>query len=547
MKNIKDNRKIIIIGSIIVVIILFVVIKINSVTFKLNGEETIYVDYGTEYHDLGVVAKSGFGKDLSDYVTINNSVNVDQPGVYRVIYELDYNGVKYLTRYVYVNNVEANNLEIKLNGDSDVYVVKDSTYKEEGAYVFNKQANKEFNGANIDITGNVDTKVIGIYNVEYSIVFQGNYIKTNRKVHVFDVGTNLSPDTMTSEKVTITLDLSSISNYANTELPDKSKVSSKNVSYTVKENGKYVFTIRTTDGKQYTKIVKIENIVGDYACTGEMTSTGTKLQVVGNTSDITEYEWLIDNTTVKGTNTFSQGKSVQNASVNLVFNNGKKYQVQCSVTDKLVYHFKYDEHNNKPLMRCDTYTAQDKAILDAKLKQVINEAGYGTRAGVVAAARFITGGLDYKIPYEGGQRYNRVGLNIGQRGAWGCSGETRGFDCYHFVDWVRSQNGLELDAYYAGQKYDINTEVNNIKLGDYILTPCTSSECKNPYKINHIALVIGLDSNYIYIAQSTTGNINALVVSKIDKNNLPSKNGNLSLVRHVDYPAEGNVTDMWME
>ena len=79
-------------------------------------------------------------------------------------------------------------------------------------------------------------------------------------------------------------------------------------------------------------------------------------------------------------------------------------------------------------MTCNTYTAQDKATLDAKLKQVVAEAGRGTRAGVVAAARFLVGGLDYKVPYLGPKtvntalgRYKKVGLNIGQDGAWGCS------------------------------------------------------------------------------------------------------------------------------
>ena len=82
-------------------------------------------------------------------------------------------------------------------------------------------------------------------------------------------------------------------------------------------------------------------------------------------------------------------------------------------------------------------------------------------------------------------------------------------------------------------------------MGDYLLAPCSGSYCKNAFKINHIALVIGIDDNYIYVAEETTGNINALVVTKLDKKNPLAKSG-LSLVRHVDYKSEGNVTNMWM-
>ena len=546
MKNIKDKKNIIIIGLVIlvIIIILFFIVKKNRVTFYINGENTVYIDYGMDYNDLGFVAKDGLGNDLSNKVTVVNNVNVNQPGAYKVIYELNYNGNNYLTRLVYVRNIDLNNLEIRLNGDRDTYVMKDSLYNEEGAYIYNILSGKEYSKGNIDISGEVNTNIIGNYKVNYNYVFQGSSIIAERIVHVIDIVDSITPEEMTPNEVKIQLSLDSINNYSSITLPDGKVLTSRNIDYTVSKNGIYDFIIKTSNNKEYTRSVKIDNIVGNYICTGEVNSSGITLQV-SPSSEVKEYEWVINNTTTKGTNTYSNNKGASNASVNLVFENGKKYSVQCNITDKLVYHFKYDEFNQKPKMRCNTYTASDKAMLDAKLKQVVSDAGYGTRAGVVAAARFIVGGLDYKVPYQGGKTYNREGLNIGQSGAWGCSGS--GLDCYHFVDWVRSQNGLELDAYYAGVKEYIGDAVNSIKVGDYLLSPCTSSTCKNPFKINHIGLIIGIDENYIYVAESTTGNIEALIVSKLDKKNLPGKNKGFSLVRHVDYPSEGNVTDMWTE
>ena len=205
-------------------------------------------------------------------------------------------------------------------------------------------------------------------------------------------------------------------NYLNTKLPDGSVSDNKTINYEVSKNGEYQFTIVTNNNKEYPRTITISNIIANYTCTGEITGTGTKLTVNPKTEDVKEYEWVVNGLTTKGNNTFSQNKIINSAYVNVVFKDNQKYIVNCKITDKLVYHFKYDISNTKPFMKCNTYTAQDKARLDAKLAQAVNEAGRGSRAGVVAAARFLVGGLDYKVPYEGGVYYNKGGLNIGQNG-----------------------------------------------------------------------------------------------------------------------------------
>jgi cell wall-associated NlpC family hydrolase len=204
-------------------------------------------------------------------------------------------------------------------------------------------------------------------------------------------------------------------------------------------------------------------------------------------------------------------------------------------------------------MKCNTYTDTDRINLESKLKLAIEEAGYGTRAGVVEAARFLVGALDYKVPYLGPKkddsslgRYSKIGLNIGKKGAWGClvSGWIQGMDCTNFVSWAFYQNGISMHP-YSNNHFNIREVIDQIKVGDLLYSPCVST-CKNDYKLSHVGIIIGIDDNYFYVAESTTGNINAIIVSKLDKRNLPEKD-KFSRVNLYQYSSEGNVTNMWVQ
>ncbi len=542
------NKKLIVIIFLIILIVTLLFIHFsdnkNNITFLLNGEDNILIEYGSKFNDPGFIAKDGHNNDISSYVTKTGKVDVYTSGVYKIVYELKYNDKEEaLVRIVKVKDINISDLEIVLNGDEEVYVYKDSTYSDEGAYIHNIVKDTVFEDGDISITNNVNTNSTGVYEVNYSFNYNGKVINATRRVVVFDITSYISPETITPNKVKISLDLGTVKNYSNTKLPNGETILSKNVEYEVDRNGEYDFIVSLINKQKFTKTVTVENIIANYTCTGQITNNGTKLEVSPLTSEVKGYEWIINNVTSKGNNTYTKEKIIKNASVNLTFNNNEKYQVKCTIADKLTYHFKYDINNTKPYMRCNTYTAQDKVKFDQMLKQVVDEAGYGSRAGVVAAARFLVGGLDYKVPYQGGIYYRKAGLNIGQKNAWGCSGS--GLDCYSTVIWARAQNGLPEDALYGGTKYRLADRVNYIKVGDYVLTPCTSSTCKNVFKINHIGIIIGIDDKYIYVAENKTAGVDAFVVTRLDKSNLP-RSGNLSLVKHVNYPKEGNITNMWM-
>ena len=297
------------------------------------------------------------------------------------------------------------------------------------------------------------------------------------------------------------------------------------------------------------RYVEVVDNLKDYACKVVKKNIGYQLEVTPNESN-DNYIWDIDGKIINEKN-FVYKDNLLNVKVTITKENGSKKTIDCNISDEMIYHFQYDENNQKEFMKCNTYNASDKVRLEELMRKAILEAGYGTRAGVVEAARFLVGGLDYKVPYLGPKKvdsslgkYEKVGLNIGSNG-WGCmvSGWIQGIDCTNFIKWAFAQNGLSVTPYNESNTFKVREVLNKVKVGDFLLTPCQDS-CYASFQ--HIGIIIGIDDNYIYVAEAATGNINAVVVSKYEKNNMPSK-GNFSIVKLYNYQDEGNITNMWIK
>ena len=230
------------------------------------------------------------------------------------------------------------------------------------------------------------------------------------------------------------------------------------------------------------------------------------------------------------------------------------------VTTSDIYTFKYVQNQmDKPLIGCNTYTASDRAKLEDQLARAVERVGYGTRAGVVEAARFLVGALDYRIPYLGPKKaevdperilgmYSKKGLNIGHNRGWGCYvyGWRQGMDCTNFVSWAFKQNGLSLnDVYSTHNTFDSTSAVSRIRPGDLMLSPCYNSCRFEGTHFSHVGIVIGVTSDKIYVAESTTGTINSIVITVLEKNNMPTRYKFATVRIYDKYPAEGKLTDMW--
>ena len=59
----------------------------------------------------------------------------------------------------------------------------------------------------------------------------------------------------------------------------------------------------------------------------------------------------------------------------------------------------YATKEKKKLLTCHAYTEEEATLLDTILEYKVNKAGYQTRAGVLAAARFLTLEFAYRVPY----------------------------------------------------------------------------------------------------------------------------------------------------
>lgn len=74
----------------------------DNVIFDMFGDEEVYVNEGSQYIDFGFIAKDS-GKDITSYVTIDNTVDTEYAGAYIITYTLDYHDViTVLTRTVNV-------------------------------------------------------------------------------------------------------------------------------------------------------------------------------------------------------------------------------------------------------------------------------------------------------------------------------------------------------------------------------------------------------------------------------------------------------------
>ncbi len=57
-----------------------------TINIELIGDEEVEIKQGEKYNEPGVKAIDSNGNDVSDKITIENNVNIDKKGEYRVIY-----------------------------------------------------------------------------------------------------------------------------------------------------------------------------------------------------------------------------------------------------------------------------------------------------------------------------------------------------------------------------------------------------------------------------------------------------------------------------
>lgn len=238
--------------------------------------------------------------------------------------------------------------------------------------------------------------------------------------------------------------------------------------------------------------------------------------------------------------------------------------------------------NKKSYLKCEQFTESEAQLLDNLLAYRINEAGENTRAGAVAAARFLALEFPYRIHYfyengrlitaggrsfvDGEGRYYHKGLYLSKdkydslaKSAygpqmWGCSMYSKvtkrkspnGLDCSGYVSWALYNAGFDVGDGGAGINLDRDTDLDDlgeklkitkenlaskrVKVGDLLST------------YGHIGILIGMDEEHYYIAESLTNDIHVLTMTESEL--LKSDWLQFILLDDV-YKEDGNLKNMW--
>ena len=247
-------------------------------------------------------------------------------------------------------------------------------------------------------------------------------------------------------------------------------------------------------------------------------------------------------------------------------------------------------NSKKSYLSCNQFTSSEAEMLDSALLDRIESAGYGTRAGVVAAARFLTLEFNFRVHYffengrlenygpymkvDGEGRYYHKGLFLSTENynslshsfegpaMWGCnlknyttqsgwvSGKLypNGLDCSGFVTWALLNGGFDVGDIGAGassKTYDLDDIGKKVNITDKLMN---SGQVKVGDLIGnngHMAIIAGWDNNNYYIAESLD-TTKGVVMTTVPKNKLVGKSIYKYIILMDDvYKEDGNLTNMW--
>lgn len=300
-----------------------------------------------------------------------------------------------------------------------------------------------------------------------------------------------------------------------------------------------------------------------------------------------EITYEVDNDVVSLENNVMISKNNGSFTLKIKYNDEILKEISVYATDGIVKRPETFDYK-KSYLACEAYDDDKAKLMDEILEYKINEAGYGTRAGVVEAARFLTLDFPYRLTYfyengrvsntsahhaDGEGRYYHKGLflskdkyddleyTVSGPAMWGCkltnwepdppkyirgNKMPNGLDCSGFVSWVLLNGGFDVGDVGAGESSNPNQLTDK---GDYTrLTKdlIDSGKIKTGDLFNfsgHIAILAGQNENNYYIAE-TLPYLNGVVLKEYSKKTVMKTFTHVVLMEDT-YVEDGNLTDMW--
>lgn len=243
-------------------------------------------------------------------------------------------------------------------------------------------------------------------------------------------------------------------------------------------------------------------------------------------------------------------------------------------------------NNKKPYLKYKQYTQEEAKILDEYLAYQISEAGDNTRAGVVAAARFLSLEFKQRVPYflengrithfnhkrpycDGEGRYYHKGLYLstdkyadieksvagpimwgGYIKEWSTDNGImpNGLDCSGFVCWCLYNGGFDLGDIGGGLSEDGVPTLSDIGIMKRIKMDLLESGTVKAGDLvmydGHIGIIIGIDDSSVTVAETLHHGI-GIYVTKFTYKGLVNSDFTHIIDMSEQYKVDGNYTAMW--
>ena len=323
---------------IIVISVVLIYIKFfeSKIVFTLFGDEEVVIYEGNEYKELGYIAISEDGDNVSNKVKVKSNLNVNKVGTYKIKYSVrSLFKVYKKTRTIKVLRDNLKEVNFTLNGSSMVNIKLGSNYSDPKFSCYLK-SNKQNLDRYVKITSNLNNKKEGVYEIKYTLAYNGKTKELSRKVYVYKetISYTLSTTALTNKPVTIKF-RSNIHNFAYVILPNDNVIYKNEFSYNFYENNKYTFFVFDSLNNYETYTVNIDNIdktPPSGTCKIVMKNGTTDYTVTSRDEDISKYVYNNEEKYTSTQNTYKVSTYLRNDMVLLVDKAGNKTKVKCDVT-----------------------------------------------------------------------------------------------------------------------------------------------------------------------------------------------------------------------
>ena len=275
----------------------------NDIIFRLIGDTETIITVGEEYQEAGYVANTKDGHNLKDNILVLGEVDSSREGIYQIKYFLVYRDIrKELIRTITVKNEnvpatpgqsekppiaeeDSKNIELSLIGQTEKYILKNTSYIEEGVKAIDKIDGDI--SSKVKINGVVNANQIGEYKLIYTVTNSRMQTETiERKVIVYDYNYNFNVSEKNSALVVNFRADSDVVRYISVSGVTHT-VSGNSLTFTLDRDRLYKITLYDKYGN-----IKEENL--DYTkpfvtCQATISLNNTSINVQTDKNDIIKY------------------------------------------------------------------------------------------------------------------------------------------------------------------------------------------------------------------------------------------------------------------